>query len=70
MLINMLKPKFAIVGSNKREKEETIYQKFVKYVREAASKYISCYLVLGQEKKNNPTKYLKVLTFYVLVYAL
>ena len=43
MLLNMLKPKFAVDGSNKREREDTVYQKFVKYVREAASKYISYY---------------------------
>eukprot|EP00794_Sanderia_malayensis_P021012 gene21012-23064_t len=37
MLLHLLKPNFAEDGSNKAMQEKSVYSKFVKYVREAAS---------------------------------
>ena len=39
MLTNLLTPQFSPEGSNRRKLESAVYSTFIKYMREAASKY-------------------------------
>lgn len=38
-ITTLLKPEFAAEGSNRMKAEKKVYSKFLKYLREAASKY-------------------------------
>jgi len=38
-ITNLLQPEFSPDGSNRKKRETAIYQIFVKYMREAASKF-------------------------------
>ena len=48
---NLLKPEFSEEGSNSRTFENAVYTKFMKYLREAASKSIARFLTEGHKTK-------------------
>ena len=48
---NLLKPEFSEEGSNNRTFENAVYAKFMKYLREAASKSIARFLTEGHKTK-------------------
>ena len=51
-LVSLLKPAFAEDGSNERTYQNKVYNVFLKYLREAGSKYFQYILVNLKEKSN------------------
>ena len=51
-LVSLLKPVFAEDGSNERTYQNKVYNVFLKYLREAGSKYFQYILVNLKEKSN------------------
>ena len=54
-LVSLLKPVFAEDGSNERTYQNKVYNVFLKYLREAGSKYFQYILVNLKEKSNLKT---------------
>ena len=39
-LTDLLKPEFSVEGSNRRQFEDAVYARFIKYLRRAAGEYL------------------------------